>query len=176
MRWRTTATALALVGLVTACGESEPDDAADSSVIERAPGPAERGDRPMGDRMGERHDRMMGGGEAGEAPAATPASASAPGCPDIDGELVDRGREVFDGAGACYTCHGGDATGSQLGPDLTDGEWLNVDGTYASIADVVRTGVSDPVRYPAPMPPMGGANLSEAEACAAAGYVYSLSR
>lgn len=126
--------------------------------------------------MGEMHDRMMGGGSPGEAPEATPAPASAPDCPDVTRERVDRGREVFGGAGSCFTCHGGDATGSQLAPDLTDGEWLNVDGSYASIAEVVRTGVSDPRRFPAPMPPLGGASLSQEQVCDVAGYLYSLSR
>lgn len=177
MRWRTTASMLALIGLVTACGGPEPDEA-DGPAVERAPRPEERGDlpMPMRDRMGDMHDRMMGGGSPGEAPEATAASASAPGCPDIDGALVERGRELFGGAGACYTCHGGDAAGTQLAPDLTDAEWLNTDGSYASIAEVVRTGVSEPVRFPAPMPPMGGASLSREQLCAVAGYVYSLGR
>lgn len=131
---------------------------------------------PMGGRMGEMHARMMGGGSPDDAPEADAASASAPGCPDIDQELVDRGRGIFAGPGTCFSCHGWDAAGSQLAPDLTDGEWLNVEGSYASIRDVIRTGVSDPRRYPSPMPPDGGGSLSEDQRCATAAYVYSLGR
>lgn len=124
--------------------------------------------------MGQMHARMMGGGE-GEAPEVTAAQATADDCPDVTQELTDRGRGVYAGAGNCFTCHGGDATGSQLAPDLTDGEWLNTDGSYGSIATVVRTGVSQPQQSPAPMPPMGGAALSQEQLCAVAAYVYSLS-
>jgi mono/diheme cytochrome c family protein len=134
------------------------------------------GAMPMGGGMGERHRRMMGGGSPEDAPQVEAAEARASGCPDIAQEVVDRGREVFAGAGNCFTCHGGDARGTSLAPDLTDGEWLNVDGSYGSIADVVRTGVSGPQRFPVPMPPMGGASLPPADVCAVAAYVYSLSR
>ncbi len=136
-------------------------------------GPGRRG--PMSGRMGEMHARMMGGG-AGEAPEVTATPASAPGCPDVTQELTDSGREVYGGSGNCFTCHGGDATGSQLAPDLTDDDWLNVDGNYASIVEVIRTGVSRPRDFSAPMPPMGGASLSQDQLCAVAAYVYSLSR
>lgn len=130
---------------------------------------------PMGGGMAEMHARMMGGGSPDDAPEAVAAAASSPDCPDVSQDLVDRGREVWSGPGNCYTCHGGDATGSQLAPDLTDDEWLNMDGSYGSIAEVVRSGVTRPRQYPAPMPPMGGGDLSEEQVCAAAAYVYSLS-
>ena len=130
---------------------------------------------PMSGGMGEMQGRMMGGGSPEDAPEANAAEASTAGCPDVTQELADRGREVYAGAGNCFTCHGGDAAGSPLAPDLTDGEWLNVDGTYGSILAVVREGVAQPQQFPAPMPAMGGANLSENQLCAVAAYVYSLS-
>lgn len=126
-------------------------------------------------RAGPMHRCMMGSGSPGDAPGVVAAPGSAVDCPDIDQELVERGREVFAGAGSCFSCHGGAAGGSQLGPDLTDGEWLNVDGSYGAIAEVVRTGVSSPERFPAPMPPMGGASLSRDQVCSVAAYIYSLS-
>lgn len=129
----------------------------------------------MSGRMAEMHARMMGGGSPEDAPDAAATPASAPGCPDIDQDLVDRGKEVYTGAGSCFTCHGGDATGGQLGPDLTDDRWLNVDGSYGSVAGVIQTGVSEPQQFPAPMPPMGGAGLSQGQVCAVAAYIYSLS-
>ncbi len=155
------------------------DAAWDSPGERTSPGmpPARSGQgMPMGGEVAEMQGRMMGGGAPEDAPEAAAAAASTPGCPDVSQELVDRGRGVWTGSGNCFACHGGDATGSQLGPDLTDGEWLNVEGTYGSIAKVVRTGVSEPQQFPAPMPPMGGGSLSQDQVCAVAAYVYSLSR
>jgi mono/diheme cytochrome c family protein len=85
-----------------------------------------------------------------------------------------QGRTLFEGKGNCWTCHGKDAKGTPLGPDLTDGEWINIDGSIDSIRVVVQRGVPKPVRYPAPMPPLGGARLSRAEIEALAAYVFSL--
>jgi putative heme-binding domain-containing protein len=45
--------------------------------------------------------------------AATKRSASGLG-------VVDRGRAVFEGKGACSTCHRIDASGARLGPDLSN--------------------------------------------------------
>jgi mono/diheme cytochrome c family protein len=61
-----------------------------------------------------------------------------------------------------------------LAPDLTDAQWLNVDGSYGSIAGLVRSGVPKPKEHSAPMPALGGAPLSGAQVCAVAAYVYSL--
>jgi mono/diheme cytochrome c family protein len=126
--------------------------------------------------MAEMHARMMGGGEPGEAPEVRAAAAEAEGCTDVNQEVVDEGQEIFGGTGACFSCHGGDASGTQLGPGLADGDWLNVDGSYGAIAELVRTGVAEPRQYPAPMPPKGGVSLSMEQVCAVAAYVYSLSR
>lgn len=90
----------------------------------------------------------------------------------------DPGEAVFMGKGNCFTCHGRDASGTPLAPDLTDGDWVNFEEppTAEQIGALVREGVARPVRYPAPMPPMGGAALSDAEITAVADYVLRLSR
>lgn len=87
--------------------------------------------------------------------------------------MVAQGREIFTGGGACVTCHGQDATGTQLAPDLTDDEWVNLSSpvTPEKIADLIRQGVPQPKQYPAPMPPMGGASLADDQVQAAAAYV-----
>ncbi|MGH7637352.1 MAG: c-type cytochrome [Gemmatimonadaceae bacterium] len=88
------------------------------------------------------------------------------------------GRQIFQGqaaGGLCQTCHGMDAKGTQLGPDLTDANWLNTDGTLAGITQVIRTGVATPKQYPGPMPPMGGSQLTDDQITAVAEYVKSLS-
>jgi mono/diheme cytochrome c family protein len=86
----------------------------------------------------------------------------------------DPGEAVYRARGNCATCHGRDARGTPLGPDLTDGVWLHGSGTLAEITGIVRDGVVKPKQFPAPMPPMGGARLRPAEIEAVARYVLSL--
>lgn len=86
------------------------------------------------------------------------------------------GKAVFEGKGLCYACHGKDAKGTPLAPDLTDAEWINVDGTLPAIIALIEKGVPKPVKHPAPMPPMGGAKLSRQEIEAVAAYVKELSK
>jgi mono/diheme cytochrome c family protein len=126
------------------------------------------------------HMPMMGGrgqADTGATPRTTATAAAAVGaCPATGQALVDQGRLIFGGAGNCFACHGSSATGTPLAPDLTDARWLNIDGSYASIIPLVRAGVAHPKQYSAPMPPMGGAQLSNDQVCAVAAYVYSLHR
>lgn len=90
---------------------------------------------------------------------------------------ADSGRAVFHGKGNCSSCHGSEGRGSTLGPELADDEWVNFDArpTQAETERLIREGVSRPVRHPAPMPPMGGARLSDEEIAAVAAYVLELS-
>ncbi|MDE2794999.1 MAG: c-type cytochrome [Gemmatimonadota bacterium] len=89
--------------------------------------------------------------------------------------MVEEGRELFSGGGTCQTCHL-DGTGGPLGPDLTDDAWLNVDGEYLSIVELIKTGVSQPVEHPGTMLPRAGMHLTDAQVEALAAYVYMLSR
>jgi mono/diheme cytochrome c family protein len=87
----------------------------------------------------------------------------------------DQGRQLFTGQGGCAACHGPQATGTGLGPDLTDDTWLNVaEPTMDEMMRVIREGVSQPVQYPAPMPPMGGARLTDDQIHALAAYIMAL--
>ncbi len=61
-----------------------------------------------------------------------------------------------------------------MAPNLTDGEWLDVDGSYGAIVGLVRSGVPHPKRFPAPMPAEGGAQLTTEQVCAVAAYVHGL--
>jgi mono/diheme cytochrome c family protein len=89
------------------------------------------------------------------------------------GDSVFRG---LSGGALCYVCHGPQGKGiAGLGPNLSDKEWLNADGTLASIEKVVTEGVPKPKKMPSPMPPKGGGQLSESQIKAVAAYVYSLS-
>lgn len=121
-----------------------------------------------------------GGDKGRPAPETTQAPPAAPG-PGA-GEAgrpaaLALGDSIFHGqaaGGLCFTCHGQDAKGTQLAPDLTDREWLNGDGSLDFIVKTVTAGVPQPKKYPSPMLPMGGANLTPEQVRAVATYVYSL--
>jgi mono/diheme cytochrome c family protein len=94
-------------------------------------------------------------------------------------EDIALGDSIFHGKvgnALCYVCHGPKGKGvTGLGPNLTDKEWLNGDGSLAFIAKTVEEGVAKPKKAPAPMPPKGGGQLTAEQIKAAASYVYSLS-
>lgn len=94
---------------------------------------------------------------------------------DVPAMQEPDGKAIYTGKGLCSNCHGPDGKGTALGPDLTDDTWLNIDGSEASILELVKKGVLQPKEYPAPMPPMGGAVLTDEEVAAVAKYVDSLS-
>ena len=98
-----------------------------------------------------------------------------PGATAAQVALGDRVYHGQAGGGTCEGCHGSNAKGTPLGPDLTSGRWLWGDGSLASIARIITRGVAQPKNYRSPMPPMGGAQLSPSEVSAVAAYVWALS-
>jgi mono/diheme cytochrome c family protein len=62
-----------------------------------------------------------------------------------------------------------------VAPDLTDSQWLNGDGSYQFLVNTITNGVPQPKQHPAPMPPKGGAPLTDDQVKAVAAYEYSLS-
>lgn len=92
----------------------------------------------------------------------------------LHGQDAAWGKEIFEKKGNCYTCHGKNASGTPLAPDLRDSVWLNIDGSLDAIRNVIRTGVPKPKSHPGLMPPLGGAKLNEREIDAVAAYVNSL--
>ena len=124
-------------------------------------------------------ESAAGGGDtaAPRPPADTAARAPAAGGGGGNANLIALGDSIFHGqagGGTCHVCHGQDAKGSAVGPNLTDGEWINNDGTLAGITGTITSGVPKPKTAPAPMPPMGGASLSPDQVKAVATYVHSL--
>lgn len=123
-------------------------------------------------------DTSQVGAGAG-APAAPPTDAP-PGTftdAEVTPQMVALGDSIFAGAaagGICYTCHGPEAQGTQIGPNLTDQAWLNGDGSLDFIANVIRTGVPQPTQYPGPMPPFAQ-SLTDEQIRAVTAYVYSRS-
>jgi len=130
---------------------------------------------------GENDDAAATGGEPATTTSdatTTPAGGAtqAAGQPPhgATAEDVTAGQQIFTSTGNCYTCHGPDAKGTALAPNLTDSEWLNIDGTFAAIQQNVKTGVPQPKQHPAAMPAMGGANLSDDQIRQVSAYVWSL--
>jgi glucose/arabinose dehydrogenase/mono/diheme cytochrome c family protein len=120
---------------------------------------------------------------AAKPPEGTHANAGAaannlPVPPGATPEMVGLGDRVYHGqvgGAGCTGCHGANGTGSPLGPDLTGKNWLWSDGSYAGILKTIREGVPQPKKYRSPMPPMGGAQLTEEQLKAVAAYVWALS-
>lgn len=105
--------------------------------------------------------------------AQTPSQATPTRAQIALGDSVFQGRV---GGALCYVCHGPAGKGvTGLGPNLTDAEWVNGDGSMPFIEKVVTDGVPKPKKLPSPMPPKGGGQLNESQVKAVAAYVYSLS-
>ncbi|MGO9994863.1 MAG: PQQ-dependent sugar dehydrogenase [Steroidobacteraceae bacterium] len=114
----------------------------------------------------------------GTHPDAGATTASLPVPAGATKEMVALGDRIYHGqvAGAtCTGCHGADAAGTALGPDLTDTQWLWSDGSYPAIAKTITAGVPQPKQYRSPMPPMGGTQLTAAQVSAVAAYIWGLS-
>jgi mono/diheme cytochrome c family protein len=116
------------------------------------------------------------------APAATPAAPAAPAAgaralpAGVTQEMVTQGQQIYAGQGICFTCHGQAGVGTVLGPALNDGQWLWLEdaNNFEQLVGIIRTGVSQPREYPAPMPPMGGASLNDDQVRAVSAYVWTL--
>ncbi len=138
-------------GLLLACGGDAIPDAPDSRAEAPADSPAVEAETGM------RVD-----------PALLPEG--------VTEAMVQEGREIFNGPGICYTCHTQGGGGGPLAPDLTDDVWLNVDGEYLSIIELVNTGVVQPLEHPGAMLPRAGMPLTDDQVAAVASYAYMLSR
>jgi glucose/arabinose dehydrogenase/mono/diheme cytochrome c family protein len=95
--------------------------------------------------------------------------------PGATKEQVALGDRIFHGevgGATCGGCHGSDAKGTPVGPDLTTGKWLWGDGSLQAIAQTITAGVPEPKGHSGAMPPMGGVELSKADIAALAAYVW----
>ncbi len=91
-------------------------------------------------------------------------------------EMVAEGELIYGDQGMCLTCHGAQGEGTPVGPNLTDGEWIQIDGSYESLVDIIESGVMEPAEYAGAMLPRGGGDISDDEVRAVAAYVWSMSR
>ncbi|HXL18973.1 MAG TPA: c-type cytochrome, partial [Streptosporangiaceae bacterium] len=141
-----------------------------TAAIEAAVAPSSRADNAApGAAVPPEGIHPQAGAEAAGAlptpPGATPAQVAL-------GDRVFHGQV---GGAPCAGCHGSDAKGTPLGPDLTSSHWLWGDGSLPAITQIITDGVPHPKKYPGVMPPMGGAQLSPAEVSAVVAYVWALS-
>jgi mono/diheme cytochrome c family protein len=89
--------------------------------------------------------------------------------------MVDQGRTIFAGPGNCFACHGPNGAGTPIAPKLDDATWLNIDGSYPAIVDLVTKGVPTPKQSMVPMAPKGGTTINDEQVKAVAAYVWRLS-
>lgn len=129
-----------------------------------------------GDSQPDAQDTPPGGAPGAPAAPAQQVGANVQLPDGVTLDMVQQGRQVFETT-TCFTCHGMDASGTALAPSLRDQDWLNSDGSYDAIVNIVRTGVPQPVQHPAPMPPMGGGagSLTDDQVRNVAAYVYAIS-
>lgn len=114
----------------------------------------------------------------GLAPAGSNTLSAAARAAGITPANVALGDSIFNGlaaGGTCAGCHGANGTGSSLAPILTSRNYLWGDGSYSSILGIIRQGVQKPKQHATPMPPLGGAQLTQAQLAAVASYVWTLS-
>lgn len=172
----------ALLFGVAACGDPETTDTRGYTkapletpeVLVRGEEPGPLAGRVQPNRPRARTDLIVSESDAAADQADAGQVSLAAG---VTQEQFDEGQQLFTGQGGCQACHGANAQGTQLGPDLTDAEWLHVSGPeVAELAEVISTGVPQPVEHPAPMPPFGGANLDQQQAEALAGYIASIAQ
>ena len=61
-----------------------------------------------------------------------------------------------------------------MGSDLTSGKWLWGNGSVQAITRTIAHGVAKPKEHTGVMPPMGGAQLSQADLAALSDYVWAI--
>lgn len=89
-------------------------------------------------------------------------------------KMISDGANVYKGTGLCFACHGPEAKGIPgLGADLTDSEWIHLDGSYEKIVELITSGTTSAAGVA--MPPKGGSTISEADVKAVAAYIWRLS-
>lgn len=108
----------------------------------------------------------------GAAPAAVTIPPNLP--QGVTAQMINDGNTIFHGAGNCFTCHGADAKGTSLAPDLTATTHLWV-SDYPSYVKLIMAGVPQPKQHPAPMPAKGGSTITDDQVKAVAAYEWALS-
>lgn len=155
--------ALALVGLLAGCDLMPAQDGFNKVAYrerEDIGHPARPNPPPVVAGIGE-----TGGGAVPTLPAGAPAG--------VTQAMVEQGQQAY--GTVCTACHGPGGAGTPAGPQLNDGEWLNISGAYEEIVTIINNGVPNPKQYPGGMPPRGGGNFNDEQVRAIAAYVFAIS-
>jgi mono/diheme cytochrome c family protein len=83
--------------------------------------------------------------------------------------MLEAGRKLFHGRGACSGCHGNKLQGGPIAPALTGPSWRHIAGTYDAIIDRVDNGLPGTLMVSHP----GG--ITESQVFLVASYVYAVS-
>ena len=96
----------------------------------------------------------------------------------VTAAMVEEGKGIYNGAGICMSCHGATGEGiPNLGANLTDDEWLHIDGSYEQIVENIMTGVTaQESSSGVPMPAKGGTAITDDQVRAVSAYVWTLSQ
>ncbi|HUG27854.1 MAG TPA: cytochrome c [Gemmatimonadales bacterium] len=119
---------------------------------------------------------LMMGAALGAVPAAFAQAPPDSLPPGVTAEMLAEGKRLWSGQGLCLACHGVDGKGG-LGPDLTDGKWDHINGSFDQlVARIIKGVMPDESKSGQVMPPRGGGGLSDEQIKAVAAYVWTLNR
>jgi mono/diheme cytochrome c family protein len=83
--------------------------------------------------------------------------------------MVEAGRKIFHGRGACAGCHGNKLQGGPIAPALTGPSWRHITGTYEAIIDRVDKGLPGTLMVSHP------GRITESQVFLVASYIYAVS-
>jgi mono/diheme cytochrome c family protein len=83
--------------------------------------------------------------------------------------MVEAGRKIFHGRGACAGCHGYKLQGGPIAPALTGPSWRHITGTYDAIIDRVDKGLPGTLMVSHP------GRITESQVFLVASYIYAVS-
>lgn len=108
------------------------------------------------------------GAAGGPGVRAVTARGRDPSPEEITPAMIEAGREIYGGVGACAACHGARLEGGPTAPDLRDSRWRHGSGRHEDILGVIRAGVPGTTMAAYP----GG--ISDEEAILVAAYVWAV--
>jgi len=83
--------------------------------------------------------------------------------------MIERGRQIYHGQGACHACHGAKLQGGPIAPALTGPSWHHIKGSFDTIVDRITDGLSGTMMVARP------GRITETQVYLVAAYVYAVS-
>ena len=128
---------------------------------------------------GGSHSLPAGQGPTPSAGSTNMGAVPASGLPaGVTAQMVVEGDSLFNAPRSCNGCHGKGGMNGRNGPNLTTGTYEHIDGSYASIVNIVDTGIPKDsikhVEHRFPMRPRGGHDFTDEQVRDLAAYVWTL--